>query len=74
LYALRRAFGAVENCQEAGAREDFVFALMATIPPRSTEEGLDALEFLLREVDHDTFGLDDATVQCILRNLVAGPR
>jgi hypothetical protein len=70
LYALRRAFGAVENCQEAGAREDFVFALMATIPPRSAAEASDALEYVLTEVDHDTLPIDDPVVQAILRNLV----
>lgn len=70
LYRLRSAAGDIGDPDSAGqAHDDFAFAALERIPPRTTAEALTVLDYL---VDQDA--MNRGETNDILRNLIAGPR
>lgn len=66
LYELRAAFAPTDHEPEASAREDYVFALLAKIRPRGSDEALAVLRCL---ADRDR--MERAEAAGILENLIA---
>ena len=70
LYGLRSATGDIGDPDSVGqAHDDFCFAAMARIPPRTTDEAVAVLNYL---IERDA--MDRVEAKDILRNLVNGPR
>lgn len=70
LYRLRSAAGDIGDPDSAGqAHDDYAFASLARIPPRTTAEAIAVLDYL---ADHSA--MDRAETNDILRNLIRGPR
>lgn len=70
LYRLRHAVGDIGDADPAGqAHDDYCFAALARIPPRTAAEALAALDYL------EAAGrMDSRETPAILRNLIRGPR
>lgn len=70
LYTLRCAVdrGCGDDLAEVYARKDFVFGLLATIPPTSEDEAMSVFEFL-----GSSDQMDRDETPAILRNLIKGP-
>jgi hypothetical protein len=70
LYRLRSAAGDIGDPDSAGqAHDDYAFASLARIPPRTTVEAIVVLDYLT-----DKDAMDRAETNDILRNLIRGPR
>lgn len=69
LYSLRNAFSIGDAWHEEQAHDDFAFAEMAHIQPRSGAEALRVLDYM---IEHDY--MDRTETEAILRNLIAGGR
>lgn len=68
LYWLRNSVSSADGPEQASAHHDFVFAVMAEIPPRSPEEALEVYQWLQDEERGDY-----EQTPAIVRNLIAGP-
>lgn len=67
LYALRSPFGLGDGAAYAQAHDDFCFALMAKLEPRSKYEALAVFDYM-----EERNAIDRTEGPAILRNLIAG--